>query len=161
MDGMGKAFWLGLQRSARFVELFSAGLEGEDWYARPAGVPNTAIWTLGHLAYHRCLFLELLTGERVYPEAWRGWFEMGSTPLPDPHGYPDVATCRTYLDLALAKLEAYLESVAEADLAAPPLRPSRFLATKADVLAHAAAHEAHHTGSLALLRRLLGKERVI
>ena len=161
MDGMARAYLAAFRRSDMFVGFFTRGLEGEDWYARPAGVPNTAIWTLGHLAYHRSLFLELLTGEKTCPETWREWFDMGCTPLPDPHGYPDVDTCREHLKRLFEKIEAYLEGATEQGLAEPLHRASRFLANKSDVLAHMVAHEAHHTGNLALLRRLLGKEKVV
>ncbi len=161
MDGMARAFTMGLERSGKFVGFFSAGLEGEDWYARPAGVPNPAIWTLGHIAYHRALFLELLTGERTYADDWKTRYDMGSLPLDDPHDYPGVAECHELFERATEKLQAYLESVSDEELATPPLRTSRFLATRGDVLAHAIAHEAHHTGNMALLRRLLGKEKVI
>jgi uncharacterized damage-inducible protein DinB len=47
------------------------------------------------------------------------------------------------------------------DLAAKPTIESRFLPTKADVLSHLICHEAHHTGNLALVRRLLGKDKVV
>jgi uncharacterized damage-inducible protein DinB len=161
MDPMAKAFATSFERSSKFVSYFTAGLEGEDWYARPAGTPNPAIWTLGHLAFHRGLFLELLSGERTYPESWRALFGMGCQPLADPHGYPDVATCLRYLKETHDALNAYLETASEAELETPPLQPSRFLALKADVLAHLVVHEAHHTGNVAVLRRLLGKEKVI
>jgi uncharacterized damage-inducible protein DinB len=161
MDGMAKAFGMAIERSAQFVGYFTKGLEGEDWYSRLPGVPNTAIWSLGHIAYHRALFLELVSGERIYPQEWTSLFAMGCEPLPDPHGYPSTATCLELLDRSLAGLRSYLETATQADLASPPHLPSRFLPTKADVLTHLAAHEAHHTGNLALVRRLLGKEKVI
>lgn len=161
MLGMAKAFRMGIERSAKFVEVFTRGLEGEDWYLQPAGVPNPAIWTLGHIAYHRGLFYEMVSGRRTYPDAWEGLFGMGCEPLADPHGYPDVEACRAYLNEGFELLVGYLESATVEDLAAKPTIESRFLPTRADVLAHLVSHEAHHTGSLALLRRLLGKGRIV
>lgn len=160
MLGMAKAFQMGIERSAKFVEVFTRGLEGEDWYAQPPGIPNPAIWTLGHIAYHRGLFYELVSGRRTYPDDWRGLFGMGCEPLPDPRAYPGVETCHAYLNEAYELLVGYLESVTARELAAKPTIESRFLPTKADVLAHLVCHEAHHTGNLALVRRLLGKERL-
>lgn len=161
MIGMAKAFRMGIERSAKFVEVFTRGLEGEDWYAQPQGVPNPAIWTLGHIAYHRGLFYELVSGQRTYPDDWRGLFGMGCEPLADPHAYPSVETCQAYLSEAFELLVGYLDSATARDLAARPTIESRFLPTKADVLAHLVSHEAHHTGNLAAVRRLLGKEKVI
>lgn len=161
MQGMAKAFRMGIERNAKFVEVFTRGMAGEDWYIRPPGVPNPAIWTLGHIAYHRGLFYEMVRGECTYPETWRSLFGMGCEPLEDPHGYPSVETCHAYMEEALGRLRVYLEAVTARELAAKPTIESRFLPTKADVLGHLICHEAHHTGNLALLRRLLGKDKAI
>jgi uncharacterized damage-inducible protein DinB len=161
MDEMAKAFSLGLERANRFLGYFGDDLEGDDWYVRPAGVPNPAIWILGHMAYYRGTFLELLTGERVVPEGWCELFAMGCQPLEDPHGYPDAAECREVMETSLARLRAYLETATTAELELPPRLESRYLKTRGDVLSHLSHHEAYHTGSLNLLRRLLGKEKVI
>ncbi|HPS78689.1 MAG TPA: DinB family protein [Thermoanaerobaculaceae bacterium] len=161
MQGMAKAFLMGIERSARFVEVFTRGLEGEDWYARPAGVPNPAIWTLGHIAYHRGLFYEMVTGERTYPEPWKALFDMGCTALGDPHGYPGVEECLAYMERTLGLWRTYLESASDEELAASTPSCVPRLPTRAAVLSHCAVHESHHTGSLAIARRLLGKDRVV
>ncbi|MBK6897791.1 MAG: hypothetical protein IPH09_00470 [bacterium] len=45
---------------------------------------------------------------------------------------------------------------------APAAAPAhRFFATGAAALAHLTHHEAHHTGCLSMLRRALGKDKVI
>jgi hypothetical protein len=161
MLGMAKAFRMGIERNAKLVEVFTRGMEGEDWFVQPPGVPNPAIWTLGHIAYHRGLFYEMVTGECTYPETWRGVFGMGCKPLADAHAYPPVEVCHAYMEKALGLLGGYLESVTARGLALKPTIESRFLPTKADVLSHLICHEAHHTGNLALVRRLLGKDKVI
>jgi uncharacterized damage-inducible protein DinB len=161
MDEMAKAFSLGLERANTFVGYFDNGLEGDDWYLRPEGAPNPPIWILGHMAFYRAQFLELLTGERVVPEGWRELLAMGSEPLTDPRGYPAVGECRKVLDESLVRLRTYLETVTAAELESPPAAESRFFKTKGEVLVHLTHHEAHHTGSLNLLRRMLGKEKAI
>lgn len=161
MQGMAKAFLMSVERSARFVEVFTRGLEWEDWYELPPGVPNPAIWTLGHIAYHRGLFYEMVTGQRTYPDDWKALFDMGCTPLPDPHGYPAVGECLAYMERLLGLWRAYLDSATDEELAAAGPHCVPRLPTRADVVCHHATHEAHHTGNLALVRRLLGKGRVV
>lgn len=123
-------------------------------------MPNTAIWILGHLAHSRAGFLEMLTGQQSYEAGWEELFGMGVDPQ-DPSLYPDVATCRAVLDARLLDLKTYLETASEADLDSPPWSSSKFFETKGSVLAHLTHHEAHHTGALSILRRMLGKERLI
>ncbi len=160
MDPMAKTFWLGLERSNMFIGLFTKEMVGEDWLQQPPGIPNPAIWTIGHLAYQRAGVLEILTGRRTYDEAWGALFELGCESR-DASLYPDVDTCRAFLDARLQDLKAYLDSATKEDLEEPPCVPSRFFQTKAAALVHLTHHEAHHTGCLSLLRRLLGKEKVI
>ena len=151
---------MGLERSNNFIEYFTNGLSGDNWLQRPAGICNPAIWTLGHLAHSRAGFLEMLTGQQTYEEGWDALFVMGVEPQ-DPSTYPDVETCRAALDARLADLKNYLETVSEADLESPPCTSSSYFKTKGSVLVHLSHHEAHHTGALSMLRRLLGKERLI
>ncbi len=160
MNPMAKAFLLGLERSNMFIGLFSEGMTDEDWRKQPDGVPNPAIWTIGHLAFQRALFLEMLTGRRTYDEDWIPLFELGCDPR-EAAVYPDIDTCRAFLDARLHDLKAYLESADAEDLESPPCLPSKFFQTKTAALVHLTHHEAHHTGCLSLLRRLLGKEKVI
>lgn len=160
MVPMAKAFWLGLERSNMFIEFFSTGMVGEDWLQRPPGIPNPGVWILGHLAFQRGKFLELLTGRRTYDEAWIALFELGCDSQ-DARLYPHVDICRAFLIARLEDLKAYLEIATVEDLESPPCVPSKFFQTKAAVLVHLTHHEAHHTGGLSLLRRLLGKEKLM
>ncbi len=75
MDPMAKVFWYGLERSNLFIDVFTEGMAGEDWARRLPGIPNPAIWTLGHLAYQRGVVLELLPGHHTCPENWPGVFD--------------------------------------------------------------------------------------
>jgi uncharacterized damage-inducible protein DinB len=160
MDPMAKAFWLGLERSNMFIEFFSRGMAAADWLRQPAGVPNPPAWTLGHLAFQRARFLELLTGTRTYEDAWIDLFEMGCASRP-VGAYPQPEVCRAFLDARLQDLKAYLKTATVEDLEGPPCVPSKFFPTKAAALVHLTHHEAHHTGGLSLTRRLLGKEKLI
>lgn len=160
MNSTAKVLWLGLERSNGFIDYFTTGINGDDWREQPLGMPNTAIWIIGHLAHSRASCLELLTGEQAHEDGWQELFGLGVEPQ-DSGSYPDIEICRAALEARLLDLKSYLETASEADLDAPPNVPSRFFKTKADVLVHFTHHEAHHTGALSLLRRMLGKERLI
>ncbi len=159
MNPTAKAFWMGLERSNGFIQTFSTGLDGADWLQQPAGLPNPAIWVLGHLAHTRAKFLEMLIGRKLCEDGWDDLFNMGAEPR-DPSEYPRVEACRAALGARLADLKAYLETATEEDLLGPPSIPSEHFGSKASVLAFLTHHEAHHTGALSMIRRLLGKERL-
>jgi len=159
LNPTAEALWLGLERSNAFIDTFSTGLEGDDWYQKPDGLPNPAIWILGHLAHSRAKFLKMLVGKPMHDESWDELFDMGTEPR-DPKEYPGVEVCREALDGQYARLKAYLETATEEDLQGPPAVPSEYFKTKASVLSFLTIHEAHHTGALSMVRRLLGKDRL-
>ena len=159
MNPTAHALWLGLERSNAFIEMFSTGIEGDDWYQKPEGLPNPAIWILGHLAHSRAKFLKLVLGKQLYDENWDELFDMGTEPR-DPREYPGVEVCRAALDAQFAQLKAYLEAATEEDLQSPPAVPSEYFKTKVSVIAFLTVHEAHHTGTLSMTRRVLGKDRL-
>jgi uncharacterized damage-inducible protein DinB len=160
MNQMAKALWLGLEKSDMFVNFFATGITGDDWLKKPVGMPNPPIWILGHMAYHRAVFLELVSGKKTYDESWINLFSLGCEPRAAKE-YPDADLCFEILKNRLADLKSYLESVSVEDLESPPTKISKFFQTKADVIVHLTHHEAHHTGSLAMARRLLGKDKLI
>lgn len=160
MNQMARALWLGLEKSDMFVSFFSTGMTDEDWLKIPEGIPNPPIWTLGHIAYHRAIFLELLNGKKTYDESWVRLFGLGCEPK-SAHTYPDANTCNQFLKARLSDLKAYLDTATIEDFESSPTKVSKFFKNKADILIHLTHHEAHHTGSLAMARRILGKEKLI
>ena len=85
---------------------------------------------------------------------------MGTDPR-DPSEYPTVEEIRAVLDASLTDLKSYLETASLEDIEDPPAIPEPDFETKAHVLAMAIAHEAHHTGTLSMIRRLLGKGKLV
>ena len=160
MHSTAKAFWMGLERSDMFIRFFTTGMDGDDWLRQPSGIPNSALWIIGHLAHSRAGFLEMLTGRNAYEPGWDDRFRMGAEPK-NPEDGPDVKTCLGVLDARLADLKTYLETATDEDLAGPPCTPSEYFESKAAVLVHMTHHEAHHTGALSVIRRMLGKDRLI
>ena len=168
MNPSARVLWNGLKRSNSFIDIFSQGLEGDDWTERPCGLPNSALWILGHLALNRAFFLGMLWdsfsadaewGPDFQMDTWGPLFGMGEEPQPADR-YPDLATCRAVLEKGLDAVKSYLENATLDDLDAPPCISSSFLKTKTQVIVHMTHHESHHTGSLSMIRRLLGKERL-
>lgn len=160
MNPAAKAYWMGLERSNTFIRWFTNGMEGDDWLQRPGGIPSSALWILGHLANSRSYFYLCLTGEETFETGWPELFGMG-TEQQDPSKYPTVEEVRAVLDARLADLKAYLEAASLEDIEGPTAIQQPDHETKAHVLSMAIAHEAHHTGALSMIRRLLGKDRLV
>ena len=160
MNPTANAYWKGLQRSNTFIRWFTNGMEGDDWFQRPGGIPSSAIWILGHLANSRSYFYLCLTGKETFEPGWDKLFGMG-TEQQDSSAYPTVEEIRGVLDARLADFESYLDTASLEDIEGATAIEQPDHATKADVLAMAIAHEAHHTGALSMIRRLLGKERLV
>jgi len=161
--------WKGMERSQSFIEIFTHGLDGDDWTARMEGIPNTALWILGHLALTRGYFLGLLSESFSADEAWGPAFKMdewgpmlgmGVEPK-DSDALPDPETCFDILQKGMDSIHAYLETATLEDLDAPPCHPTDpYLKSKAQIVVHMAHHESHHTGALSMIRRRLGKDRM-
>jgi len=160
MDAMARAFWLGLERSDMFIRVFTRDLEGPEWRRRPPGAPNCALWHLGHVAHQRGRFLELLTGRDHCEPGWGALFDLGAAPCPVDE-LPDVEDCHRVLSARLADLKAWLEGAGMEDLEAPPAVLSDFFPTRAAALTHLSHHEAHHTGCMSMLRRQVGRDKVV
>jgi hypothetical protein len=160
MEPMAKAIWLTYERSNLFIEFFSKGMSGEDYFACPEGTANPAIWIYGHLAYHRAYLLELLTGKKINDDEATALFGMGCEPV-DYSAYPSIEASRALMLDRLQEIGNYLETATQADLELAPYADQEYFETKLAALVHLTLHEAHHTGCLSALRRRLGKERII
>jgi len=160
MDPAASAYRKGLERSDTFIRWFTKGMKGDDWFQRPGGIPSAAIWILGHLANSRSYFYLCLTGEETFEPGWPELFGMGTGPR-DPSDYPSVEEIKSVLDARLADLKTYLETASAEGFERPPAIDEPDHKTKGHVLAMAIAHEAHHTGALSMIRRLLGKDRLV
>jgi len=160
MNPAAKAYWTGLERSNSFIKWFTQGMEGDDWFQRPGGIPSAAIWILGHLANSRSYFYLLLTGKETFEPGWPELFGMG-TEQQVPSSCSPVEEIRAVLDARLADLKAFLETASVEEIEGATTVNEPPFETRGDVLAMAIAHEAHHTGALSMIRRLLGKDRVV
>ena len=160
MHPAAKAYWTGLERSNSFIKWFTQGMEGDDWFQRPGGIPSSAVWILGHLASSRSYFYLCLTGKETFEPGWDKLFGMG-TEQQDPSSYPSIDEIQKVLDARLADFKEFLETATDEDMENPTEIDEDDHGVKGRVLAMTIAHEAHHTGALSMIRRLLGKDRVV
>lgn len=142
-----------------FMEQSVADLSEQQMVEQPAGVPNHAAWTLGHVIVScQGIAAELATGPWL-PDDWEALFGYGSTPLPDRSRYPSKAELLAALADAASRLRHIL-------LAADPSALNRSLpddtipSMRHLLLQVVVAHTAYHAGQLAVWRRAIGKESV-
>ena len=119
--------------------------------AQPPGVPNHALWTVGHLAHS----MEAIGGElglaAWLPEHWAEIHGRGSAPVDDASAYAGIDVLREALAAGIERITQRLEQMEEAELRAP-LPDARFRSTY-PTLGHAAlhviaSHFAFHVGQL-------------
>lgn len=161
MNQLASIAWSLFERAQVGITRYTNDITGDEWYARPADVPSPMIWTVGHLAVYRDISLAALTGEFHAPESWRKLFATSSEPSGNPVDYPKPEELLAFLEATQGRLKAWFETCTEEDLAGPVGFDHPFLKTKLQAATMMPMHEAHHTGSLCLVRRLLGKKRVL
>jgi hypothetical protein len=130
---------------------------------QPAGAPNHAVWTLGHIIYSCQALAVELGAESWLPADWEAHFAYGSTPNSIK---PDIFTISSLLaDLELAgnRLRTVLLALNEGAIgnAFPDQDKQEILPTLGHVLLQVvAAHTAFHAGQLASWRRAIGRKPV-
>ena len=151
-------------RSVAFMRDLVADLSDEEMILQPAGVPNHAVWTLGHVI-HSCQAIAGELGVRPWlPDDWELHFGYGSSPdeVPAPqHSWKPVLLAA--LADASGRLRATLLTTDESRLADPlPDEKAReILPTVGDALLQVvSAHTAFHAGQLAVWRRAIGRAPV-
>ncbi|WP_428387306.1 DinB family protein [Mucisphaera sp.] len=128
------------------------------WAEQPAGLPNHAAWTMGHLCLAHNVLLSLLGDKPRCPAEWKQHMDMGTQPVSDRNLYP---TCE-------ALWTAYREgqaAVTAAVRAADPEMMSQTMPIESfrvffPTIGHATlyllcTHEATHHGQLQTWKRAL------
>ena len=142
-----------------FIEASVADLSEQQMVEQPAGVPNHAAWTLGHIVY-ACQGIAVELGDTAWlPEDWESVFGYGSTPRADLQYYPRRAELLTALAGATSRLRQVILGASDAVL--KQSLPDETLPTMAHLLWQVVvAHTAYHAGQLAAWRRAIGKGSV-
>ena len=151
-------------RTATYIRELAADLSDEEMILQPAGVPNHAAWTVGHVTYScQAMAGELGVGPWL-PGDWESVFGYGSSPrdaAKSVHASKEILMTR-FAD-ACERLRGALLSVEESRLREPlpdPAARATFESTADALLQIVAAHTAYHAGQLAAWRRAIGRESV-
>ena len=147
-------------RTVAYMHESVADLSDDDIVLQPAGVPNHAAWTLGHVI-HSCQAIAAELGvEPWLPDDWESRFGYGSSPTAVVSQYPSKVALLAALGEASRRLQTALRGMDQAALAEPlpDERVRELLPTKGHALLQVvAAHTAYHAGQLAAWRRAIGR----
>ncbi len=148
-----------LEYTLDFVTKSVADLSEEEMVQQPSGVPNHAMWTLGHLVFSCQGIAAELGAEQWLPDDWESIFGYGSTPSTDLSLYPKKSEMLSHLADAASRLRQTLlaadESVVRQSL------PDRIVPAMGHLLIQVVVgHTAYHVGQLAVWRRAIGKRPV-
>lgn len=142
------------------VEKSIEDLDEREVVQQPAGIPNHALWTLGHLTVACLGTAGLLDTEVNVPEDWDRRYGYASTPVADVRLYPTKAEMLDMLHNAAAELRKRLMDTQDNALTAT--LPDPEISDSLPTLGHALvqimiAHSAYHAGQLAVWRRAMGR----
>jgi DinB superfamily len=156
-----------LEYSLGYIERSVADLSSAELVAQPPGVPNHAMWTLGHVI-RSCELVAGELGARPWlPDGWRETFGYGSRPSSDASRYPQKEKMIALLSESKRRLRETLleqdESVLQQPLAGhlkQSLSEKEFPTLGQVLLQVVVAHTGYHAGQLTVWRRAIGKEAV-
>lgn len=151
-----------VRRSEAFLREQVADLSDEELLLQPAGAPNNAAWTLGHVILS-CHELAALLGAAAWlPEQWESRFGYGSLPS-QVSGSHDVSRAALLASLAEAS-ERLCDALQRAggdrlgEAVADEASRAVFATTADAVVQVVCAHTAFHAGQLAAWRRAIGRQ---
>ncbi|MHC4217723.1 MAG: DinB family protein [Planctomycetota bacterium] len=140
----------------RFLE----GFDDSNATAQPAGLPNHAIWTLGHLALTMHRAAERIAADE-FPLPWDPEpFAFGSTPTAVREDYPALAEMLERFRRSFALLLEAVRGAGDDGLARDVTWGSSAL-TARDLAQRMVFHNGAHCGQLVDVRRALGLRPVI
>jgi uncharacterized damage-inducible protein DinB len=143
------------ENSVKFIEDSVTDLSEEQMVEQPAGVPNHATWTLGHIIFSCQGIAAELGADAWLPESWESTFGYGSTPSSELSCYPKKSEMLARLADSASRLRRALLGASESVLKQP--LPDEALPTMEHVLLQVvAAHTAYHVGQLTVWRRAIG-----
>jgi hypothetical protein len=153
-----------LDRSVAFIQGLVTDLSDAEMLLQPAGVPNHASWTLGHVI-QSCQAIAVELGVVPWlPDDWESRFGCGSSPAsPTTSQEPAKAALLAALADAADRLRVALLATDEGKLGDP--LPDEKMREILPTVGHAlvqvvAAHTAFHAGQLAVWRRAIGRAPV-
>jgi hypothetical protein len=149
-----------LDRSVDFLRELVSDLSDEEMTLQPAGVPNHAAWTLGHVIFSCQAIAGELGVTPWLPVDWESCFGSGSLPGLADSAHSGRLELLTTLEESGRRLKTALLRMDESALTAP--LPDENAREILPTLGHAllqivAAHTAFHVGQLSAWRRAIGR----
>jgi uncharacterized damage-inducible protein DinB len=146
-----------------FMQEQVADLSDEELLLQPAGAPNHAAWTLGHVVHSCHEIARILGADAWLPDDWEARFGYGSSPLnlSASPGLSRSALLAALSDASQRLRAALLECGNRFGEALPGETSGNALPTVGDAVVQVVcAHTAFHAGQLAAWRRAIGKKPV-
>ena len=153
--------------SQMLLKRYLAGFDDSNVVSQPAGLPNHAAWTLGHLACTMGRMIEKLGGPNLAADEFTRGGEggsstrfdpdsvsFGSTPIGDASKYPPLARCVQIFDSACERLAATVRTVPEPMLTGMVPWGNTEISGMQGVI-RMVFHNGTHAGQLADIRRAL------
>lgn len=146
----------------RYARMFLDDLEPDQWAWQPGEGQTHIAWQVGHLAVAQySLALMRIRGHQEADEAWIGAAfrkRYGKGSAPQAVSTDEIATIQATFDRVFDTVMETLPAYSDEQLDVPLDRPHPLFTTKLGGLEWCSRHELIHTGQIALLRRLMGKQ---
>jgi len=134
-------------------------ISDEDSLVRANSYNNHIRWELGHMAGGMATIYRILTGENDFPIDWGKLFGRGAELNEDASVYPSLEELKTkYFELN-TKITAFLEDAKDESLMEVVEIAPEWKLNKVDAVQFFCMHDFYHGGQIAILRRVVGKER--
>ena len=153
---MSNTMWAEMISSVRpLLERYLSGFDDSNATRQGAGLPNHAVWVLGHLALYNHQAADRITGKPTALEWDPEPFAFQSTPRDDPTAYPGLETMIERWRRSLDHLAKAAAEVPDSELEREIRWGSQTLPLAA-FIARMIFHNGTHCGQLVDLRRAIG-----
>ena len=141
-------------RNYNTIKAYVKDISNEESRINPQLAGNNINWTLGHMVRYRSDILSILEQEAFWDKETFAPYDFGSSLLPEDKGLPFNKLVEQ-LDKSQETLVTTLENLDEAFLETELNEGKTTVGARLEFYAW---HEGYHTGQLALLRRIIGKD---
>lgn len=150
-----------LTNNRQFAELMFDDITEEERFESAGGAVNHILWLAGHLAFSDSLVLAQLKSPVDFDEEWRRLFSGGHELIENRDEYPSMAEVRSVLYDYYAKIQDALDKLSDDELAEEIITHSGTKIARYKFVLGLCAHESYHLGQAAIIRRGLGRKRLI
>ncbi len=133
------------------------GISEEDSLDRSVKLCNPIRWQAGHLAWCADIMVELLGGQRTFPDKWTAMFEYGSKMPDDDAVFPPLEEIRGKLYESHTQMNGLLGNFDESRFDEEVELATDWKMKRIDALLFFARHDYYHAGQIVLSRKNLGR----